>query len=126
MTEKMKEKRRYLSELSRQAKEIREKKVLEAVSAMEALDFAMMNINSCLRVFVYGKEHNTYRTYKEWTKEGYQVKKGSKAFLFWARPLPNLKREKAEQEGKEPETEDEYNYFPLCYLFSNKQVEKIA
>ena len=126
MTDKIKEKRRKLSELSREATAIRDKKAAEAKTVMESIDLALMNVNSCLRCFIYGKEHATYMGYKEWKNEGYQVKKGSKAFMFWARPLPNIKREKALKEGREPDKEeDEFRYFPLCYLFSNKQVEKI-
>ena len=59
--------------------------------------------------------HDEFKTFQEWKKEGMSIKKGSKAFLVWAKPKTI--------EHPDPDSEkDELDYFPICYLFSNKQV----
>lgn len=59
--------------------------------------------------------HEEFKTFHEWKQEGMSIKKGSKAFLVWAKPKTI--------EHPDPDSdEDEMDYFPICYLFSNKQV----
>lgn len=78
-------------------------------------------INAALINEIYTDEENTeFKTFSQWVKDGYQVKKGSKAFLVWARPN---QKQKPEEEAT-PENEDGTKFFPLCYLFSNAQVTK--
>jgi len=59
-----------------------------------------------------------FNTFKQWKEKGFSIKKGSKAFLVWGKP-----RKAAVPEPKDGE-DDEFKFWPLCYLFSNKQVEK--
>jgi len=61
----------------------------------------------------------------KWKEEGLKVKKGSKAFLFWGKPKKGQKKTKENIKPGESSPEDEYKFFPLAYLFSDKQVEKI-
>lgn len=98
-------KRVQLSELSR------------AVAPMvEAGQFDKINeaLISCYRT----GEHQEFKTLHQWNKEGFQVKKGSEAFAVWARPKTKFK----EANGA-PTEEKDYSFFPLCFLFSNAQVE---
>lgn len=110
---KYKETRRQLIEISNIAKKLRE---------AEGLD---MTINEILLKIIYDtKEVKEFNTFHQWKERGYTILKGSKAFLIWGQPIKGQKKDKAEEQGKEPEEGDEYEYFPICYLFSDKQVFK--
>lgn len=111
-----KEKRNLLIQLSAQAKEIQ---ILEIETGEDD-----RNINSILIDDFYTDSQNqTFNTFNEWLNQGFKVKKGEKAFLVWGRKRKNNQ----DQESKEPKTEDEkvFSFYPLCYLFSNAQVEPI-
>jgi hypothetical protein len=105
--EKHREKRQALKELSKIAK------------IRMSMDCEGSTVNEILINEFYTDESNQdFKTLNQWSKEGYKVKKGSKAFLVWGRP----KAKQTEEPKAEDEEEDEF--FPLCYLFSNAQVEK--
>ena len=59
-----------------------------------------------------------FRTFWQWKDAGYTITRGSKAFLIWGQPR---KGSQVAEGATEPE---EYNYWPLCYLFANTQVFK--
>lgn len=110
---KYKETRKQLIEISNIAKKIREAEALE------------MTINEILLKIIYDtKEVKEFNTFHQWKERGYTIIKGSKAFLIWGQPVNKQKKDKAKEQGKEPEEGDEYEYFPVCYLFSDKQVYK--
>ena len=73
------------------------------------------NINEGL-IRLYSQDgHSEFKTFHQWKKDGKSIKKGSKAFTVWASPQ--------EIPHPDPESDDEeMTYFPICYLFSNKQV----
>lgn len=60
-------------------------------------------------------EIKEFKTFKQWLFEGKRVKKGEKGFLFWARPRHQVKQ-------IEENKTDEFDFFPICYLFANTQV----
>lgn len=60
-----------------------------------------------------------FKTFKAWKEAGYKIKKGSKGFPIFSRPIAVIKAEK----GKET-TPEENKYFGTCYLFNESQVEK--
>lgn len=113
MTEKQKEhqaKKRALIALSKLAKAIQEE------------DEEERNINSILiDDFYTDKQHQEFNTFHEWIKKGKRVKKGEKAFLVWGRK----RKSNQDQATPEPQTKDEkeFSFYPLCYLFSNAQVQ---
>ncbi|MBX9886689.1 MAG: ArdC family protein [Flavobacteriaceae bacterium] len=113
MTDKQKihlEKKRALIALSKIAKEIQE------------MEDEPRNINSILIEDFYSKgEHQEFNTFQEWIKQGQRVKKGEKAFLVWGRK----RKSHQDQATTEPQTKDEkeFSFYPLCYLFSNAQVQ---
>lgn len=81
---------------------------------------AFDTVNEAIIETVYSsKEHQVFKTFNEWARQGFKVVKGSKAFAVWAKPKQAQNHDKA-KEG------DEYKYFPICYLFSNAQVERRA
>lgn len=79
--------------------------------------------NELLREYYAQAGHKELKTFNEWKKEGYYIRKGEKAILLWGKPKPSrLSKEIAKMEGK-PEEEAENDFYPLAYLYSNKQVE---
>ena len=110
MTDEMKQKRQHLAELSRVIK----MKIQQGVTSAA-------NVNEGLIEFYSEGEDLEFNTFFEWKKLGYSIKKGSKAFLVWGKPrkIPVINTEKdSDQE------EDEFKFWPVAYLFSEKQVEK--
>jgi hypothetical protein len=105
--EKHKERRKALRELSKIAK--------MRISA----DCDGMTVNEVLVSEFYTDEANQeFKTLHQWNAEGYKVLKGSQSFLVWGRPKA---KQTAEPTNAEEEEDD---FYPLCYLFSNAQVEK--
>lgn len=83
-------------------------------------------INEALKKYVYEPQgHTDLKTLHEWNKEGKRIKKGSKALLLWSSPLKGKARQEEEAKNNQAdETEDkEYQFWNICYLFSNMQVE---
>lgn len=120
-------KRLYLSELSRDAEAIRTAKVKAAMTISDAAYWESQTVNFFLTNFIYPASEGTkvYKTFHDWKKEGATVKKGEKAFLIWGSPIYATHQTEAKNtEGKEnKETEgNEYEFFPLCYVFSENQV----
>jgi hypothetical protein len=74
------------------------------------------NINVAIIETIYKKDgHETFKTFDQWKAEGKSVIKGSKAFYVWG-----LKLLKATESG------DWQTFWPLCPLFSNKQVHEVS
>jgi len=116
-------KRRILSQLSRDAEDMKKRFMREAQEAgndTRVLYWASKTINFMLLNFIYdtggAKE---FKTFMQWKHEGATIKKGEKALIVWGQPLGS----RAEDEGKAPEDSDSL-FFPLCYLFSENQVRK--
>ncbi|MQP63353.1 hypothetical protein GFJ99_11670 [Flavobacterium sp. LMO6] len=82
---------------------------------------AEMTINEILIEHFYkSEEHKEFKTLHDWNKEGFKVNKGEKAFLIWGKPKKNQKNENPDKQ----EPEDETEFYPICFLFSNAQVTK--
>lgn len=105
------EKRKALKELSKIAK-MRISQDCEGMTVNEVL----------IQEFYTDEENEEFKTLHQWSKDGYKVKKGSKSFLVWGKPkkVENTTEPKKEQNQEEDESE----FYPLCYLFSNAQVIK--
>jgi hypothetical protein len=98
-----KEKRIWLSKLSRTLKPL--------VETGEA-----DSVNDALLSYYQNDASLEFNTFHQWKEKGFSVKKGSKAFLVWGRPR---------QVPVKDSEDDEFKYWPLCYLFSENQVHKI-
>ena len=73
-------------------------------------------INEAIIETVYKKDgHTEFRKFGEWKQDGYKILKGSKAFVVWGKPTQGMRINKTEDA-------EVFDMFPLCYLFSNKQV----
>lgn len=97
---------------------------LKGLSKIAKLTISMgaeeKTVNAVL-IEMYTDEKNTeFNTIHQWNDKGYRVKKGSESFLIWGKPTAKQKAESQQQ----PQDEEEVDFYPLCYLFSNAQVEK--
>jgi hypothetical protein len=72
---------------------------------------------------IYGLENDELATFNSWKKDGYIVKKGEKAFIFFSSPKSIKTKSKDIKTGEDVETA--FNRFCKCYLFSKSQVEKL-
>ncbi len=63
-----------------------------------------------------------FNTFNQWKEKGFKIIKGSTAFVVWGSPRKGKLNEPVKKtDGSE---EDEFEFFPLCYLFANTQVEE--
>ena len=102
------EKRSKLIEISKIAKE------------KQLNDCEGMSINEILVEEFYTDDDNfEFNTFQQWKQKGMNIKKGATAFLVWG------KKRKNKEVSAEPATEEEkaFEFFPVCYLFSNNQVQ---
>jgi hypothetical protein len=87
------------------------------------------NVNELLKGY-YATTYGTtdLRTFEEWKKAGYTVKKGQTSFMIWATPkATKAERERvAEAKAKGEHATEKEDYFPVCHLFDIKQVHTIT
>jgi hypothetical protein len=96
-----------------------ELKSLSAAFKLLVKEGQLHTINQGLANFYAEQGHTEIKSYRQWRKDGFQVKKGSKALLLWGEPKPI--------NSTEPKTEaqKEETFFPLAFVFSNLQVQKL-
>lgn len=100
---------------------LKEKKEIDQTFAPDAT-----TVNDLLTYYYKLKGHSQLKTFKEWLKNGYCVRKGETALLLWATPVDrNKTSKKQEQTVKENEESKKEEFFPICYVFSEKQVSKV-
>lgn len=98
-------------------------KLLSEEVADLVTDGTFFTINDAIMETLYKDDTNRiFKSYRVWKKEGYQVRKGEKAYILWARPK---EIQRTIEEATEKEKEKLMQYFPIAYLFSNAQVDKI-
>lgn len=102
------------------------RKALKALSKLAKIRMQMdcegMSVNEILIEQFYTDDENyIFKTFHDWRKEKKKVKKGATAFLVWGKPKDKNKKEETPQTENSEDEKDEF--FPICYLFSNAQVE---
>jgi hypothetical protein len=107
MTQQMNEKRQALKDLSKAVMHYVEEEQAATVNEALAIHYAMQG-------------HIELKSYRQWKKEGFQVRRGEKALLMWGEPVKATNQEKQSQADKE-----EFKFFPLAYVFSQKQVDPV-
>ncbi|MGL5682566.1 MAG: JAB domain-containing protein [Marinifilaceae bacterium] len=96
------ETRNQLKRFSSQARKLRLEK-------MENL-----TVNQVLLTHIYNTNGaTTFHTFNEWRKRGYTVMRGEKAYVVWGKP---------QKQKVDKNSDDEYSFYPVTYLFSDKQV----
>lgn len=107
MTDEMKAKRETLKAMSRAAKE------LVKMGQYESINEALVDM--------YREQgHEEIHSFKKWLELGYCVRKGEKALLLWGKPKEAVKQEKTKDDE-----DDEFKFWPLAYVFSDKQVDPL-
>lgn len=105
----------------RQVKHRERRDELKALSKVAKLAISMgaeeRTVNEILIEMYTDSQNTEFHTLYQWSEKGFKVKKGSKSFLVWGKPKDHQKTQAEQTE------EDEDKFFPLCYLFSNAQVE---
>ena len=82
---------------------------------MEVGELECVTINEGL-IDTYSKGNELeFNTFKQWKEKDFQVKKGSKAFAVWGKPR--------KVPVPDSDKDDEFKFWPICYLFSQDQVE---
>lgn len=118
LTERQQEarqRRKVLSSISRKARLLRELKP----------EFEDCTINEILMATIYNPSGELeFKKFREWKAEGYTIKKGEKGFMLWAQPLKAQKEESEAPTEPQNEADENSDFFPVCYLFSNEQVIK--
>lgn len=116
--------RDVLIQLSVRARSYREEQLHKAETEKELLYWSSVRINDIIAQW-YRDESGatTFKTFKQWKESGFSIKKGSKAFILWAKKRKASKQGEQLQQGEEPSIEN-YEFFPIAYLFSDLQVEK--
>ncbi len=109
-TSEHRQKREALKVLSQQVKPL-----------VKAGQFDSVN-DALIELFYRQDENREFHTLYDWNKKGYKVIKGSKAFVIWGSPRELKKNDPAPDQNEE----EKNDFYPLCYLFSNAQVERMA
>jgi len=73
--------------------------------------------------FYKNQDHQEFNTFKNWKEKGYIVKKGSKGFFVWSKPIKAKKNKTKDQE--QTEDKKQYKFFGIAYIFSNAQVQPL-
>lgn len=90
---------------------------LSAPIAVMKKNGVITSINDGLKKLYANEGHNELKTLKQWNSEGKKVIKGEKALLLWGRP------KKYQVDNADTMEDDEMNFYPLCYVFSENQVQ---
>ncbi len=99
-------KRQALKEMSAQVKPL-----------VEQGKFEKLN-QAIVETFYKKGAHQDFKTFNQWKYEGFAVQKGEKAVFVWGKPLSAQAQERGEKLA-----DDESDFYPLCFLFSNAQVK---
>ena len=82
------------------------------------------SVNAGLVAMYAEQGHTEIHSFKQWLDKGFVVRRGEKALLLWGEPRTGGKQEKPEK--KEGEENDEFKFWPLAYVFSQKQVDVLS
>lgn len=85
-------------------------------------------VNGLLRFYYACKGFKNLKTFSEWKKDGFSVKKEKRRFLYGEALFHSTRKRRGNSKGsgtgRREEKDDDY--FPLCYLFAECQVHKIT
>jgi hypothetical protein len=114
--------RTKLKGLSVKARDLREVMIKRATAAgnlNEVERWSMARVNDIIAGWYKEDTGATeLRSFRQWALAGYYVERGSRAFTLWGK-----KRSATLQVAAGELEEREYDFFPIAYLFSDKQVK---
>lgn len=116
--------RAALIELSIKARAYREDQLKKAETEQQLLYWSAIRINDIIAEW-YRQQSGAkvFKTFAQWKTDGYNIIKGSKAFILWSKKKSVTKQNESDN-NTEP-TETAYEFFPVAYLFSDLQVDKV-
>ena len=82
-------------------------------------------INEGLVELYASNGHKNLKTIHQWNDENMTVMKGEKALLLWGKPVQGKKETPEAQTEPGAET-DETDFYPICHVFSENQVQPSA
>lgn len=91
------------------------KKVLSEASRVIRNTGNYPTINEWLRE-LYWVQNSILKTFHQWRYEGKLIRKWESSYVLWSKPI---KTKTQNEEWKE----DEFEFYNLCFLFSENQVE---
>lgn len=103
------EKRDILKQLS---------KPLQELTKCEAIE----SVNEGLKAIYREDGHTILKTLRQWNQEGKRVKKGEHALCLWGKPKQREQESDNSTTGEDKE-DSENSFFPICYVFSNQQIQ---
>ena len=70
-----------------------------------------------------------FQSFLDWKEEGYKVKKGATGYGVWGTPRKAKNAAQCDtatnESSSEVNSEESYEYWPICYLYNESQVEKL-
>lgn len=91
-------------------------KQLSAPFRLMKKEGAISTINEGLKELYAEDGHTDLNTLRQWNRKGMNVKKGEKALMLWGAPR------KFEVVNADTSEIDELDFYPICFVFSQKQV----
>lgn len=82
---------------------------------------AIESVNEGLKDYYRQDGHHILKTIHQWNKEGKRIKKGEHALCLWGRPKKREEHNNTAVNGTEED--NPLNFFPICYVFSNRQLQ---
>ena len=104
-------------------------KIYEKRAELKALSQPLRNllkegviksINEGLKDIYTQSGHTVLNTLQQWNMLGKRVKKGEKALLLWSQPRH------VERVNEVTAEVEKFDFWPVCYVFSNAQVTEIV
>lgn len=116
--------RAALIELSVKARAYREEQLRKAETEQQLLYWSSIRINDIIAGW-YRQESGAkeFKTFAQWKSDGYNIKKGSRAFILWSKKKNVTKQGETTEINSDSIEETAYEFFPIAYLFSDLQVE---
>ena len=81
---------------------------------------AINTVNDGLKEIYAQSGHIQLKTLQQWNRDGKRVVKGSHALCLWGAPKPIDKQQEDNQDGENDPTD----FYPICFVFSNLQVNE--
>lgn len=122
---KVKEKsetRTKLIEYSVLARKMKTEALAKAQTAQEIDFWTYRGINDIIKNDIYFLDKVELKTFNQWRQLGATIIKGSKGYPLWGQPLKATAKIQVERNGSAEDEESQYEFWPICILFSSEQV----
>ena len=106
--------------------ETREKLKALSISVRELVkEGKFQNVNEAILASYKEGDNQDFKSYNQWHEDGYQVRKGERAFALWGRPKEHETENDSPEKPQGASEEHMSKFFPIAFVFSNKQVDPI-